>query len=105
MRDHRGRRRRRATRIAALALSAALAGPAAAEEDAAAARPCSCEGPDGRHPVGSLVCLRVGETERLARCERVLNNTSWRILREDCPLASPAAPQGRAVTPAPAART
>jgi hypothetical protein len=39
-------------------------------------------------PEGQTVCLKTAAGAKLARCERVLNNTSWKILDQDCPTAS-----------------
>lgn len=73
--------------LAVLALS--FAAPAAAQSDI----PCWCRDQAGQHPLGTILCLKVGGRERLMRCERVQNNTSWRVLAEECPTA--------ALTPAP----
>ena len=42
---------------------------------------------------GETVCIRAYGTERLARCDMALNNSSWTFLAGDCPQA--------AVTPIP----
>ena len=38
---------------------------------------------------GETVCLQTPTGLRLARCEMVLNNTSWKFLPDACPQASP----------------
>ena len=59
---------------------AAFAAPASAN--------CTCRGPGviARH--GQTVCLKTPSGPRLARCEMVLNNSSWTFLPEACPQAS-----------------
>jgi len=73
-----------------------LATAAAAQSDI----PCWCRDNAGQHPLGTILCMRVGDKERLVRCERVQNNTSWRTLSEGCPTA--AGPPGAPMTPRPA---
>ena len=34
---------------------------------------------------GELACLKRGDGEVLARCGRVLNNTSWKVVAPECP--------------------
>lgn len=48
---------------------------------------CTCRGNGTDIPEGETVCLRTASGMKLARCERVLNNTSWKILDSDCPTA------------------
>ena len=69
--------------LAGIALLAVIALPAAGE-----AHDCLCRSDTSFHPEGSVVCLRVNGEERLARCERVLNNTSWHFLGKGCPVAA-----------------
>jgi hypothetical protein len=54
--------------------------------------PCPCRYPGGVAPPGAVVCLDVNGKRSLARCEMVLNNSSWRFLHRPCPIASPAQP-------------
>jgi hypothetical protein len=54
--------------------------------------PCPCRYPGGVAPPGAVVCLDVNGKRSLARCEMVLNNSSWRFLDKPCPIASPARP-------------
>ncbi len=35
-----------------------------------------------------MACIKTASGERLARCERVLNNPSWRFLSDGCPIAN-----------------
>jgi len=55
---------------------------------ALSARNCTCRGNGEDIPEGQTVCLKTSSGVKLARCERVLNNTSWKILDKDCPTAS-----------------
>ncbi len=60
-------------------------------------RACPCRYPGGMAPPGEVICLNVDGKRLLARCEMLLNNSSWRILDESCPTASltkPAGPMG-----------
>ncbi|GAB4351083.1 MAG: hypothetical protein Kow0026_07840 [Oricola sp.] len=63
-------------------LSAGIAGPSLAGEN------CTCRGNGQDIPEGQTVCLKTASGMKLARCERVLNNTSWKILDGDCPTAA-----------------
>ncbi|MCI0429806.1 MAG: hypothetical protein L0210_04585 [Rhodospirillales bacterium] len=56
---------------------------------------CPCRYPGGVAAPGAVICLDVGGKRSLARCEMVLNNSSWRLLNEPCPIASLTKP-GRA---------
>lgn len=58
----------------------ALASPASAD--------CTCRGPGVIAHHGQTICLKTPSGPRLARCEMVLNNSSWRFLPEACPEAS-----------------
>lgn len=70
------------------------AGPARAD--------CTCRAGGQDYALGATVCLRSGGTERLARCEMALNNTSWTPLRDGCPSAGAARSRFAAARPAPA---
>ncbi len=48
---------------------------------------CTCRGNGTDIPEGETVCLKTASGMKLARCARVLNNTSWKILENDCPTA------------------
>ena len=75
--------------LGALAIAAALLAGAAG---AHTTHPCPCRYPGGVAPPGAVVCLDVNGKRSLARCEMVLNNSSWRFLDKPCPIASPARP-------------
>jgi len=63
-----------------LGATAGLAIPAAAD--------CRCRGTDGTiFQQGELACIKTAKGPRLARCGMVLNNSSWTVLRDDCPSA------------------
>ncbi|WP_136657157.1 hypothetical protein [Nitratireductor sp. XY-223] len=49
---------------------------------------CSCVANGQRVQLGELFCIRTASGKQfLARCERVLNNTSWKRLQDGCPSA------------------
>lgn len=49
---------------------------------------CNCVANGERIELGKLHCIKTASgKEFLARCERVLNNTSWKRLQEGCPSA------------------
>ena len=49
---------------------------------------CECLGNGKRIKEGSVICLQIGSSQRyLARCERNLNNTSWKKISDGCPVA------------------
>ena len=39
--------------------------------------------------VGDTACLTVAEDSHFARCEMVLNNTSWTKVKDECPGEAP----------------
>ncbi len=49
--------------------------------------PCTCRAEGTSFALGAVVCMKTPEGLRLARCERVLNNTSWTPLQAPCPTA------------------
>lgn len=80
-----GREARR--RFLGLGLALALAGATTAPVSPGsgpAYRDCRCLAQGERFRLGERVCLR----GRIAVCERVLNNTSWRVTQEPCPPAA-----------------
>tara|TARA_Y100000815_G_C13110496_1_gene412938 strand:+ start:214 stop:498 length:285 start_codon:yes stop_codon:yes gene_type:complete len=61
---------------------------------ALAAPDCQCVTKGTRVDLGTVICLEVSPSVRyLARCERVLNNTSWKKLEDGCPSARICEPQ------------
>jgi hypothetical protein len=67
--------------LLATALTAILtpAAPAGAE--------CTCRYAGQSFQQGQTVCIRVGGSARLARCDMALNNSSWTFLKQGCPTA------------------
>lgn len=54
---------------------------------------CTCRNRDGsKHALGAVVCLSVDGRKYLARCEMVLNVTSWQKVQDGCPLAATVGP-------------
>lgn len=49
--------------------------------------PCTCRAAGTSHALGSVVCMKTPDGLQLVRCERVLNNTSWKPLQTPCPTA------------------
>ena len=48
---------------------------------------CTCRYEDAEVEEGKTACIRTNNGMRMARCERVLNNTSWKFLEQPCPYA------------------
>jgi hypothetical protein len=46
---------------------------------------CTCRAKGTDFQVGDLVCLSTPNGASMARCEMVLNNTSWKVLNAPCP--------------------
>jgi hypothetical protein len=50
---------------------------------------CTCRAAGGvTAALGETVCIGTPSGPRMARCEMVLNNTSWKFLEAPCPQAS-----------------
>ncbi|UUP19308.1 hypothetical protein [Nitratireductor thuwali] len=45
---------------------------------------CRCVANGARYVEGEQACLKMPDGPRLARCEKVLNNSSWKMLGRDC---------------------
>ena len=73
----------RMSRVAALA-SLAFAGGVL---PAFAGIECRCLYRGQEFDQGAVVCIRIGSRARLARCDMVLNNSSWTFLTNSCPTA------------------
>ncbi|WP_181172504.1 MULTISPECIES: hypothetical protein [unclassified Mesorhizobium] len=80
-----------------IGLAFAVAAPAAAF----AAEECLANGKS--YPVGQVACLTVADKSHLARCEMVLNNTSWTKVGDSCPqdMLAPHPPMTPISAPAP----
>lgn len=63
----------------AIAFFAMLAAPTAAF-----AHTCTCKHQGGDAKQGETACIRTAKGKSLARCDMVLNNSSWTILDEPC---------------------
>ena len=49
---------------------------------------CTCRATDGsKIAEGATACIRSAKGMVMARCERELNNTSWKFLDQPCPTA------------------
>jgi hypothetical protein len=59
-------------------LAAALAAPAVATAD------CTCRAGGRDYGLGGSACLQTRQGYRLATCEMVVNNTSWRVSATPC---------------------
>ncbi|AZO00104.1 hypothetical protein EJ066_24905 [Mesorhizobium sp. M9A.F.Ca.ET.002.03.1.2] len=52
-------------------------------------------------PIGQVACLRLSGKSHLARCDMVLNNTSWAKVDDECQGTKPAPRTTPISTPAP----
>ncbi|UVK45764.1 hypothetical protein BPNPMPFG_001330 [Mesorhizobium sp. AR07] len=62
-----------------IGLAFAMAAPVAA----LAAQECLANGKS--YQVGQVACLTIADQSHLARCDMVLNNTSWTKVGDSCP--------------------
>ena len=70
-------------------LASALVATAVLWPFAASAGPnCKCSANGKTYLEGEIVCIRLSSGDYTARCESVLNNTSWKRLGDGCPNAS-----------------
>jgi len=80
--------RQRIAPVLGLLLAALMGAPTAH-----AGSDCTCRAKDGiTAREGETVCIATPSGRQMARCEKVLNNTSWRLLKTPCPSASLDAP-------------
>ncbi len=49
---------------------------------------CTCRARNVEAQEGQTVCVRTPNGSQMARCEKVLNNTSWRFLGTPCPVSA-----------------
>lgn len=70
------------------ALKYALIGIGLFISAAPASADCTCRSRDVVANEGEVVCLNTPLGQRLARCDKVLNNSSWTFLQGACPTAS-----------------
>ena len=66
----------------------ALGGSALLPQQALAGPNCTCRHSGGDVEEGQTACIKGPKGMTMARCDRVLNNTSWKMLDTPCPLAS-----------------
>ncbi|MGO4831851.1 hypothetical protein AB4144_06070 [Rhizobiaceae sp. 2RAB30] len=59
---------------------------------------CQCFANGRRYHHGEIACLKLPNGDQLARCDMVLNNSSWKKIQDGCPEAG-AAPLTPAETP------
>ncbi len=64
-------------------MSAPVLDSAAAETDNAF-KSCACRHPDGYVMLGETACMHVQGESYIARCEMVLNNTTWKKVKDGC---------------------
>jgi hypothetical protein len=61
---------------------------ALASSEAFAEHKCQCLYQGKRFEQGELVCIKVDGAAHLARCDMLLNNSSWKFLSNGCPTAA-----------------
>ncbi|MCB1384907.1 MAG: hypothetical protein KDJ80_03110 [Nitratireductor sp.] len=64
-----------------------LGGSALLPPQAFAGPNCTCRHSGGDVEEGQTACIKGPKGMTMARCERVLNNTSWKMLDAPCPLS------------------
>ena len=72
----------------ALGLAGILVGSMALSSNANAGPNCTCRHSGGEIAEGQTACIKSPNGMTMARCERVLNNTSWKMLEMPCPYSS-----------------
>jgi hypothetical protein len=65
--------------VLAMALCLLATAPATAGEHG-----CTCKYAGGDVMLGDTACIKTSKGKSLARCEMVLNNTSWTVLDQPC---------------------
>lgn len=76
-------------------IAIALLATAATSANAAHAHDCTCKYQGGDVAQGQTVCLKTSTGSSLARCDMVLNNSSWKMLDEPCDVKT----SGRVIRP------
>jgi len=69
-------------------LAVVMGGSAILSSSAKAGPNCTCRHSGGDVLEGEAACIKTPKGMAMARCERVLNNTSWKMLDVPCPFAS-----------------
>lgn len=67
----------KSTSFALMAMLLGFAAPAGAGPE------CKCRADGQQYSQGQILCLR----GKLQRCEMALNNSSWKVIADICPLA------------------
>ena len=73
------------TQLALCAMGAAMA--FAVPTPVTAAQECLANGKS--YSIGEQACLTLADESHLARCDMVLNNTSWTKVKDECPGEAP----------------
>ena len=73
---------------------------AVAVASTAGAHDCQCRFAGQSYAQGVTVCMR----GKVARCDMYLNNSSWKVVAEECPQVRLPGPRQFAISPAPIAR-
>ena len=73
---------------------------AVAVASTAGAHDCQCRFSGQSYAQGVTVCMR----GKVARCDMYLNNSSWKVVADECPLVSLPEPRRLAISPAPIVR-
>lgn len=81
--------------LCAISAASAFAAPAPVQ----AAQACLANGKS--YTIGEQACLTLGGESHLARCDMVLNNTSWTKVKDECPGEAPKPHPTSISTPAP----
>lgn len=61
---------------------------------------CTCRHSGGDVNEGQTACIKTHKGMMLAKCERVANNTSWKMLEEPCPFSNLQTPSDQIMTAA-----
>lgn len=72
----------------ALSLAVIMGGSALLSTTAFAGPNCTCRHSGGEIAEGQTACIKSPNGMTMARCERVLNNTSWKMLEMPCPYSN-----------------
>ncbi|MCP4073899.1 MAG: hypothetical protein GY742_19565 [Hyphomicrobiales bacterium] len=47
---------------------------------------CTCRYKGKNVPEGQSTCIKTAKGYKIAKCSRVLNNTSWKFTKKECPV-------------------
>jgi hypothetical protein len=86
---HTYRMKKAALPVFVVVLTTGVLGGSALFTNTALAGPnCTCRHSGGDVNEGQTACIKTPKGMAMARCERVLNNTSWKMLDVPCPFAN-----------------